>query len=723
MDYYSITTSDVEWRAAICLCGMRSCRGSFLSYATQDDLQQVLNQNCGPLWRYASLLRACGGRALTEVDQATLDRHGMKVAALGPNPPSWLLKYAADNLNFVEFERKALPCALMRPRNGSVTGYTFSAADMDARCVMEQRLQSMVCGFSMVQRVLARQEHQQQHEEHADKHAEGKAKKAKSEMLPVKALTAGDAAERVWKYMSDIPELLEEYVLARLQQHNKAAALGEAGGDLDDFSDGLVTENNSGTAKNSTGNGNSNSKSKKSSAVDSEEKKRQMVEKIAERLADEQKVEETIAEIKGILANKPVGLTGLREGCLALHRAIKNIANLSWSKARLGLLADVLVLWAHTSNYSCIQEYSKVESEPLHVPARELGTNIPRAKIFKPEVGSRRKAAAPSTSAKSIASTSSKSSDDETSVDKDEEGTTNMNVVIQENGVENEKGDQIADISFETEASATTSTNDQSGALTASTVVELDVTHTTTSTAAETAVTVAEASPSSLATDREVMSVSASSEKSIPNDIDKDSTAVVKSKVEDSNSGSGDKAPVIQMETEEATEADDSQPSSIEAAVAGSTSLLAQACTSSETSTTAGEMEKTTANTGSGRTAKYNFPFAAIMEPNEPVYTGSKVYEKLFVFWQVKYSIVQYSIVLMIKAYVCVSYCYLKYSLNDFSLCFLPFYTLFSSWVGIMLAPTTKSVPRICSDVFNYHGRLHASVLPSCSTVPNSAMR
>ena len=56
MDYYSITTSDIEWRAAICLCGQSTCRGSFLHYATQDDLQQVLNQNCGPLWRYFEVI-------------------------------------------------------------------------------------------------------------------------------------------------------------------------------------------------------------------------------------------------------------------------------------------------------------------------------------------------------------------------------------------------------------------------------------------------------------------------------------------------------------------------------------------------------------------------------------------------------------------------------------------------------------------------------------------
>lgn len=76
MDYYSITTSEVEWRAAICLCGSTECRGSFLHYATQDDLQQVLNQSCGPLWRYASLLRACSERPLSGEDSAVLVRHG-----------------------------------------------------------------------------------------------------------------------------------------------------------------------------------------------------------------------------------------------------------------------------------------------------------------------------------------------------------------------------------------------------------------------------------------------------------------------------------------------------------------------------------------------------------------------------------------------------------------------------------------------------------------------
>ena len=46
---------------------------------------------------------------------------------LGQNPQLWLQKYAADNLRFVEFERKALPCALMRPCKGKPSLYRWVA--------------------------------------------------------------------------------------------------------------------------------------------------------------------------------------------------------------------------------------------------------------------------------------------------------------------------------------------------------------------------------------------------------------------------------------------------------------------------------------------------------------------------------------------------------------------------------------------------------------------
>jgi hypothetical protein len=134
MDYNSVTSSDVEWRSAICLCGMSACRGSFLHYATQDDLQQVLNKNCGPMTRYASLLRACSPKQPTAADTQTLERHGLLAASLGHSVPPFITKYVADCLRFIEFERKALPCKLMRPRNKhQLSLYTFGAADMEAR--------------------------------------------------------------------------------------------------------------------------------------------------------------------------------------------------------------------------------------------------------------------------------------------------------------------------------------------------------------------------------------------------------------------------------------------------------------------------------------------------------------------------------------------------------------------------------------------------------------
>lgn len=190
MDYYSVTTSDVEWRAAICLCGMSSCRGSFLHYATQDDLQQVLNKNCGPLWRYANLLRSCSNLPLRKDDYAVLDRHGLKSAVFGNNPEKWITKFVADNLKFVEYERKALPCALMRGKDL----YTYSAADMDARSVMEQRIQSIVCCISIIKHVLSRQTNDNK------------------TTLPLRVISPMEAAESIWNMLLTIPDLLANHI-------------------------------------------------------------------------------------------------------------------------------------------------------------------------------------------------------------------------------------------------------------------------------------------------------------------------------------------------------------------------------------------------------------------------------------------------------------------------------------------------------------------------------
>jgi hypothetical protein len=49
---------------------------------------------------------------------------------------------------------------------------------------------------------------------------------------------------------------------------------------------------------------------------------------------------------------------------------------------RINQLNDILVLWAYTMHFSFAQEYEKVVAESITVVARELGTCIPRSKIF-----------------------------------------------------------------------------------------------------------------------------------------------------------------------------------------------------------------------------------------------------------------------------------------------------------------------------------------------------
>lgn len=334
MDYYSITTSEVEWRAAICLCGSVKCRGSFLNYATQDDLQQVLNQNCGPLWRYASLLRGCVNKSIVPSDNETLESHGMRAVALGPNPPSWMKKYAAENLRFLEYERKALPCALMRPRNGMPSQYNFSCADMDARVVMEQRLQSLVCCFSMIRRVLEKQENQDIEP-------------------PLKVVPVKEATLHVWENLKVIPDMITTYMIEK-------SAVGATKGK------GKASKNNS------------------SSSLD------QVVSTSVEESGKKKRLGESVAALKEIFETPPTTLPELKKQCLSSREVIRSIEDLSTADAKLVLLADVLVLYAYTSNFSRVQEYAPVESDVFTVVARELGTNIPRTKVFKPEKSSKR---------------------------------------------------------------------------------------------------------------------------------------------------------------------------------------------------------------------------------------------------------------------------------------------------------------------------------------------
>ncbi|KAJ1420799.1 hypothetical protein B484DRAFT_399721, partial [Ochromonadaceae sp. CCMP2298] len=406
MDYYSITTSETEWRAAICLCGSTACRGSFLHFATQDDLQQVLNQNCGPLCRYASLLRACSDLPMQSSDADSLRRHGMLDAALGASPPTWVSKYAADNLRFVEFERKALPCALLRSgSDGKSSQYSFMAADMDARSVMEQRLQSLVSCFSMVQRVIDRNaaaDHEaltltngalkgaltlknEAEGEGVEDKGSGKDKGVPSPRKPLVPYTPSEAVAEVWARLTPIPRLLQRHLLDPAKtalEGAKTAAQEEAKRRGTVASPGPSPKSHK--AKSPLGPLGASlgasmappgaPKAAPVKAVLSSEAR----EKLRHREAAVASISAAIDQTKVLLQERPKGLAKLRETCLALRGVLKAIESTATAKARVGQLADLLVLWAHTQNFSTVAHFEAVESGPLQVFARELGTNIPR---------------------------------------------------------------------------------------------------------------------------------------------------------------------------------------------------------------------------------------------------------------------------------------------------------------------------------------------------------
>ena len=135
-DYNAVTESLNEYQAAICLCGHGQCRGSFLHFATADCYQQVLNRNSPIAVRLANLIKGSTKRVMSEEDDKILTRHGFNTAAFGAVSvnrrkasstinggdarldstemvPVWLRTFVADTLRYIEYERRALPIALI----------------------------------------------------------------------------------------------------------------------------------------------------------------------------------------------------------------------------------------------------------------------------------------------------------------------------------------------------------------------------------------------------------------------------------------------------------------------------------------------------------------------------------------------------------------------------------------------------------------------------------
>lgn len=235
----------------------------------------------------------------------------MQSSALGPNPPTWVKKFAVDNLRFVEFERKALPCALLRSKDGSKSLYTYGAADMDARSVMEQRLQSMVCCFSMVQQVIERNQ-----------------LSGMGSNTPLLPYLPGDAVGRVWEKMLVIPALLREHLLESAKaavKSSQAAAVAAVKQEV------KCTASPSSAASSKE---NAPQKGTATVAVVAPPSPAQAEKVVHQKRGVVQQITAAIDEIEKLLVDQPKGLTKFREICLSIRAVLRSIEHASTAKAR-----------------------------------------------------------------------------------------------------------------------------------------------------------------------------------------------------------------------------------------------------------------------------------------------------------------------------------------------------------------------------------------------------
>ncbi|KAJ8598769.1 hypothetical protein CTAYLR_009860 [Chrysophaeum taylorii] len=155
-DYSACTSSEAEWRQAVCLCGAPACRGSYVELVNLDELQQCLARGHGALDAFAMLLRASSTTGEGVEERAVLARHGLGDAFFdrddddiqATTTPLWLEKYVAALVEFIEFERGQLPFALLRAAETD-DPQTRARAALRARLVLEQRIQALTCAVSV----------------------------------------------------------------------------------------------------------------------------------------------------------------------------------------------------------------------------------------------------------------------------------------------------------------------------------------------------------------------------------------------------------------------------------------------------------------------------------------------------------------------------------------------------------------------------------------------
>lgn len=100
-DYCSMTESNYEHLHSICLCGMRRCRGNYLTLSNNKIFNNLMdNRNCF-FTRNSSILKSIG--QITVEDLASCANHNIKEGFL-VGTPKWIIRWMARVLSFIDEE-------------------------------------------------------------------------------------------------------------------------------------------------------------------------------------------------------------------------------------------------------------------------------------------------------------------------------------------------------------------------------------------------------------------------------------------------------------------------------------------------------------------------------------------------------------------------------------------------------------------------------------------
>jgi hypothetical protein len=289
-------------------------------------------------------------------------------------------RYVSDNLRFIEFERTALPCALMRTKNGLTSQYSFEGADADARVVMEQRIQSLVCSVSMVRKVL-------EHEESTDGNH------------PIQIVDAAKAVQTIFSYLSSLPILIEQYAILpllltvtgmTLSSNKKKSKSTKTKGNVSSTSSSILPENMTSHQLSEIELGDRNKSYTKAlkiflnlqnefttisdeNVVNSSSQNYQSEFNQIDRLlkvAEDVKhiIEKQNQEYVSSDCNTKTRRLGWIRGIISsIREVLHNIEDINCSTARFNLLSDILVLWSNTSNFSTPKVSRDVQNLCFHL--------------------------------------------------------------------------------------------------------------------------------------------------------------------------------------------------------------------------------------------------------------------------------------------------------------------------------------------------------------------